>query len=335
LVMSKFGRRMEEKEGVKTIRTRIASLDQFRGFAIFVMILVNYLGYFERIPETMKHPHYGMTFANTIAPFFLIAVGMGFRMSLKNRINLFGRWNSYLNAIKRYLILIIIGVVLYGPDPVCGMWDALVDIGFAGLITLPFILSKKWIRIVLAFLYLIIYQGLFAFTGYGEWTMKYSIDGGPIGILSWASILFFGTALMDDLHELPQAAFIKRSLITGTILIILGYGLSILNPQELWQFSQRSMTMAYPLLAAGLSFVVFVFFYWINDIKKIEIPQLTLLGMNPLIMYILQNVLIEYHGEYLNRNSAVWIALCGFMVIYLICFTVARYMHRNKLVVKI
>lgn len=324
---------MEEESKVR--RARIVSLDQFRGFAIFGMILVNYLGYFEKIPETMKHPHYGMTFANTIAPFFLIAVGMGFRMSIRNRIIKYGRKSSYLTAIKRYLILIIIGIVLYGPDPVCGMWDALVDIGFAGLLTLPFILSKKWIRIVLAFLYLIIYQCLFAFTGYGEWTMRYSIDGGPIGILSWASILFFGTVLMDDLEKLTGREFIKRSLIGGFILMIIGYILSLLNPQELWQFSQRSMTMAYPLLAAGMSFIVFVFFYWLNDIKKLEIPHLTLLGMNPLILYILQNVLIAYHGEYLNKNSPVWLAICGFMVICFICYVVARYMHINKLVIKI
>jgi len=114
-----------------------------------------------------------------------------------------------------------------------------------------------------------------------------------------------------------------------------GYILSLLNPQELWQFSQRSMTMAYPLLAAGMSFIVFVFFYWLNDIKKLEIPHLTLLGMNPLILYILQNVLIAYHGEYLNKNSPVWLAICGFMVICFICYVVARYMHINKLVIKI
>ena len=322
-----------EKE--KLQKARIVSLDQFRGFAIFGMILVNYLGFFEKIPETMKHPHYGMTFANTIAPFFLIAVGMGFRMSLKNRIGKYGKNNSYFTAIKRYLILIIIGIIIYGPDPVCDMWDALVDIGFAGLLTLPFILTKKWIRISLAFLYLIIYQCIFTFTGYGEWTMQHSIDGGPIGILSWASILFFGTVLMDDLQEQSQTIFIKRSLTTGFILMTLGYGLSLINPQELWQFSQLSMTMAYPLFSSGLSFIVFVLFYWLADIKKIQIPHLALLGMNPLILYILQNVLIELHGEYLNKNSAIWIAMCGFIVIYLICFVVARYMFRNKLVLKI
>jgi hypothetical protein len=255
-------------------------------------------------------------------------------MSLKNKIAKYGIRDSYLTAIKRYLILIIIGIVLYGPDPVCSMWDALVDIGFAGLLTLPFILTKKLIRISLAFLYLIIYQFIFTYTGYGEWTMKYSIDGGPLGIISWASILFFGTVLMDDLQDATPSKFISRSLITGSALVALGYFLTLLNPQELWQFSQRSMTMAYPILATGISFIVFVFFYWMADIKKIEIPHLTILGMNPLILYILQNVLIELHGEYLNRNSAIWITLCGFTVIYLICFAVAHYMYRNKLVLK-
>ena len=322
-------------EEEKLQKERIVSLDQFRGFAIFGMILVNYLGYFDAIPETMKHPHYGMTFANTIAPFFLIVVGMGFRMSITNRIRKAGKTKSYIMAIKRYLILIIIGIVLYGPDPVCSMWDALVDIGFAGLITLPFILSKRWIRITLAFVYLIIYQLLFVFSGYGEWTMKYSIDGGPLGVISWASILFFGTIIMDDLYEATPSVFMKRSLIMGFILIALGYGLSLLQPAPLWQFSQRSMTVAYPIFASGLSFTVFVMFYWLADIKKIQIPHLTVLGMNPLILYIVQNILIELYGNFLDKNADVWKALCGFTVIYLICFSVARYMERNKLIVKI
>jgi len=95
------------------------------------------------------------------------------------------------------------------------------------------------------------------------------------------------------------------------------------------------MTMAYPLLASGLSFIVFLIFYYLSDIRKFEFPQLTILGMNPLVLYIVQNALIEYHGEYLRQDSPVWIAVFGFIVIYLICFAVARYMYKNKIVVKI
>ena len=314
---------------------RIASLDQFRGFAIFGMILVNYLGYFNSVAVTMKHPNYGMTFANTIAPFFLFAVGLGLRMSLANRIKKSGKLNGYWTAIKRYLILIVIGIIIYGPDPKLGMWDALVDIGFAGLITLPFILSGRWIRISIALFYLLLYQSLFAFTGYGDWTMNHSIDGGPLGVLSWSSILIFGSVLMDDLSSLSSGAFIRRSLVSAIILTTIGFGLSLLDPAPLWQFSQRSMTIAYPIFATGISYAVFVLFYWLADMRKIEIPHLTVLGINSLALYLVQNIIIEFYGKRLNRDAPLWQAICGVTIVYLICFAVARYMARNKIIVKI
>ena len=323
------------QEDKKLQTGRIASLDQFRGFAIFGMILVNYLGHFDSVSITMKHPNFGMTFANAIAPFFLFAVGMGLRLSLAGRIRKFGMAKGYWMAIKRYLILILIGIVIYGPDPKLGMWDALVDIGFAGLITLPFILSGRWIRITMALVYLILYQCLFAFTGYGEWTMNHSIDGGPLGVLSWSSILIFGSVLMDDLTSLDPEAFIRRSISFAIILMTIGFGLSLLDPAPLWQFSQRSMTMAYPLFATGLSYAVFVLFYWLADLRKIEIPHLTILGINSLALYLIQNILIEFYGKRLNRDAPLWQALCGVIIVYLICFAVARYMARNKIIVKI
>lgn len=40
------------------------------------------------------------------------------------------------------------------------------------------------------------------------------------------------------------------------------------------------------------SFASCVVFYWLADIKKMEIPHLTVLGMNPLVIYIVQNKLM-------------------------------------------
>ncbi len=316
-------------------KPHIISLDMFRGFAIFGMILVNYLGHFDVIPDTFKHPRYGMTFANAIAPFFLFAVGMGLSMSLARRIEKTGAKKAYVHSIKRYLILIIIGIVIYGPDPVMDMWDALVDIGFAGLITLPFILKSQRTRIVIAFALLIVHQILFVYTGYGVWTMANSIDGGPLGPISWASILVFGTIQMDYLRECQPKEFIKKSMILGIPLIILGLGLSFLKPMENWEFSQRSMTLAYPIFASGLSVVTFVAFYLVADIWKLKIPHLVLLGMNPLAIYILQQVLIAFYGDLLPKSAMLWQALLGFVVIYGICYLIARYLDRNGFIVKL
>jgi predicted acyltransferase len=319
----------------KIIKPRIVSLDMFRGFAIFGMILVNYLGHFDVIHETFKHPRYGMTFANAIAPYFLFAVGMGLKMSLQRRIKKVGARKAYLHAIKRYIILIIIGIVVYGPDPKMDMWDALVDIGFAGLIVLPFIATSLRTRMIMAFVLLAIYQLLFMYTGYGEWTMPNSIDGGPLGPISWAAILVFGTIQMDYLEKYTGKLFITKSLILGVPLMMIGLALSYLQPSELWEFSQRSMTVAYPLFASGLSIVTYALFYLLGDLWKINIPHLKVLGYNPLIIYILQQILIEFYGGYLPRTALLWQAILGFVVIYGLCYLVARYLDRNKLIVKI
>ncbi|MEI7830604.1 MAG: hypothetical protein WCI31_12585 [Prolixibacteraceae bacterium] len=314
---------------------RKLSIDQFRGFAIFGMIMVNYLNHFDVIPETFKHPHYGMTFANTIAPFFLIAVGMGLRISFVRMVERNGYKNALIHTIKRYLILILIGFVLYGPNIKVDIWDALVDIGFAGLLAIPFITGTKTVRAIAAISFLISYQLLFIYAGYGVWTMANSIDGGPLGPLSWVSILLFGTILFDFLNESSSKNFIRYTLISGTILIILGHLLSLLQPQEVWQFSQRSMSIAYPILSSGIGFITFLLFYFVNDIFKIEIPHLTILGINPLLIYIVQNILIDLHGSVLPSAAPLWQALLGFIIIYMLCYLVAHYLWRNKMMVKI
>jgi predicted acyltransferase len=316
-------------------KPRIMSLDMFRGFAIFGMILVNYLGHFESMPDTFRHPRYGMTFANAIAPYFLFAVGMGLKLSLEKRIKINGARKAYWHAVKRYLILILIGVVVYGPDPVMDMWDALVDIGFAGLITLPFIASRKNTRLVGAIILLVLYQLLFTFTGYGEWTMPNSIDGGPLGPISWASILVFGTIQMDYLKEENRNSFMRKSLILAIPLLVIGLGLSYLQPKEIWEFSQRSMTVAYPIFASGLSMITFLAFYLVADVWKWKIPHLAVLGINPLVIYIIQQVLIAFYGNALPKTALWWQALLGFAVIYGICYLIARYLYRNKYVIKL
>lgn len=317
------------------VNKRKLSIDQFRGFSIFGMIMVNYLGHFDVIPQTFKHPHFGMTFANAIAPYFLIAVGMGFRISFVRMVARTGYMTAVIHSVKRYVILIFIGIVLYGPNLQTDIWDALVDIGFAGILALPFILRSKTVRTIAAFTYLISYQLLFVFAGYGKWTMANSIDGGPLGPLSWVSILLFGTILYDFLQECSSRDFIRNTLIYGIALMVLGYSLSKLQPGEVWQFSQRSMSMAYPMFSSGLGFITFLFFYLVNDVHKIELPHFTILGINPLLIYIVQSVLIAIHGSLLPSKAPLWMALSGFVVIYSLCYLVAHYLWRNKIIIKL
>ena len=67
---------------------RIVSLDQFRGYTVLGMFLVNFVGSFEAINVALpllKHHHTYCSYADTIMPQFLFAVGFAYRMTFLHR----------------------------------------------------------------------------------------------------------------------------------------------------------------------------------------------------------------------------------------------------------
>lgn len=321
--------------------SRIASLDQYRGFAILAMLVVNHLGEFPCMPEQFRHHETYMTFADLVAPLFMFVVGMSFRLSLQRRIEQAGKRKAYTAATKRYLVLICIGIVLYDPSPEEWRywWDALVDIGFGAILALPFIMRGTAVRAVAGAAYWISYQALFLLTGYGSWTMEHSIDGGPLGPLSWAPILLFGTIAYDLIATRDRGTIVKGSLGWGLALSAVGILLYFPLPgiKDSWLFSQRSMEIPYPLLATGLCFLMYLPFYFLNDLVKIDIPTLAVIGMNPLVIYVLQNLLGDLYGPSLivPENSGVLLALVDFAFFFGCCYAVAWKLRKDRIIIKL
>lgn len=315
---------------------RIVSLDQMRGYAIFGMILVNYLGNFPVMPETFKHHHTGFTYADSIAPIFMFVVGMGFRLSLPRNVQKIGARAARWAAAKRYAILVVVGVVIYGGEWQW-IWVALVDIGFAGLLALPFIESTARVRAIAASVYLLVFQGLFTFSGYGEWTMPNSIDGGPLGPLSWAFILLLGTLAYDLLATRDRRRIVVYSLAWGIGLFALGWLLKVEWPgiKEAWPFTQRGMTMPYPIAATGVCFLTFLLFYLLGDVAGVQLPGLSVIGKNALTIYIVQQCMLEIGGTYVSEDSGIPVAVLGFIVFYLCCYAVAYRLHKDNMIIKL
>lgn len=317
---------------------RIASIDHYRGYAIFGMIWVNYLGQFDSMPWQFKHHRFGMSYADTIAPLFIFVVGMGFRLSYQRRVEKDGYWPATWRAFKRYLVLIGVGIVLYGPMNWQWWWDALVDIGFGGVLALPFMLRSQAVRAGAAIAYLIVYQVVFMASGYGEWTMKNSIDGGPLGVISWAPILLFGTIAYDLIATRDNKKILYGCIGWGVALCVLGW-IFKLPWGELkteWPFTQRGMTAPYPLYSTGLCFLMYLPFYWICDIKNWRIPMLTVLGMNPLVIYIVQYAVLELYDTFIvPEDSGPALALAGFTAFYLACYAVAWRLYKDNVVIKL
>lgn len=328
---------MRMQEQIEVSGSRIASLDQFRGYTIAGMILVNYLGQFGVMPETFRHHADSFSYADTIAPLFLFVVGAGFRLSfLKTRARA-GAASAWRAAIRRYLIITCIGIVLYNPVDWRDWWDALVDIGLSGFLALPFIGASVAWRVGAAFAYGLVYQFLFTCTGYGAWTLAESFDGGPLGPLSWVFCLLLGTLLHDLVATGDRRRIVTGCLAWGIGLTVLGFVLHVEWPglKAAWPFSQYAMTLPYPILATGLAFLTYVPFYVLADVWHVELPTLTPMGANPLVIYLVQYALLEIHGTVVPEDSATLAALLGFAGFYLVCYAVARHLHRSNIIIKI
>ncbi len=319
---------------------RISSIDHYRGYAIFGMILVNYLGGFDSMPWQFKHHDHRMSYADTIAPLFMFVVGMGMRLSLQRR-SLNGHTTpAYTAALRRNITLIAVGIVLYGPrlENWLYWWDALVDIGFAGILALPFLMRSVLVRTAAAIGYLVLFQSISMTTAYGEWTLSNSIDGGPLGPLSWATLLLFGTILQDLSVSKNSRKIITGCLAWGLALSAAGWMLHLSWPglKAEWPFSQRGMTAPYPLYSAGLCFLGYLPFYWWCDVKKRNIPHLRTLGMNALVVYIVQQALSDLHGSFVvGRDSQPVMAAIGFVAFYLTCYAVAWRLRKDGVIIRL
>src|SRR5512140_710666 len=65
---------------------RLASIDQFRGLSIVLMVLANYLAGVTLVPAWLRHaPDIGLTVIDLIAPFFIFAIALTYGLSWSRR----------------------------------------------------------------------------------------------------------------------------------------------------------------------------------------------------------------------------------------------------------
>ena len=63
---------------------RLEAIDQYRGFAILLMVLADYLVGANIVPAWLKHaPDAGYTVIDLIAPMFVFAIGLTFGLSFR------------------------------------------------------------------------------------------------------------------------------------------------------------------------------------------------------------------------------------------------------------
>ena len=125
-------------------RKRIVSLDQFRGYTVAGMFLVNYMGFFILCPVVLKHHNTYCSYADTIMPHFLFAVGFAYRLTFGRRVQTRGAVSAYLRVVRRLLGLVLVSLIIYRVSPVAKSWSELQSIGVWGAIADP--LKRNWFQ---------------------------------------------------------------------------------------------------------------------------------------------------------------------------------------------
>jgi len=269
---------------------RLASIDQFRGFAILAMVLGNYLIGVTYLPAWLKHsPDIGLTLMDLGAPWFIFAISLTVRLSARRRLAAGGWRHTLSHGFTRSMALVGIGSILgagqiaFGLNPGGVNWGVLQAIGAANLLTLLVIGLACELRLALGLLLLWGYQ----FTQDRFWleSVLNSPHGGIQGVLAWAAMMILGTVLADLFHGDGRG----RDLYpwAAAVMLAVGIGLAVWVP-----VSKNRMSASYVLITLGISALLFLAFHLLTPRLNLHVPLLVACGRNPLLLYLIHQVLL-------------------------------------------
>ncbi|MBP3959314.1 acyltransferase family protein [Gemmata sp. G18] len=232
---------------------RLVSLDQFRGYTVLGMLLVNFVGSFDAVKKqlpVLAHHHTYCSYADTIMPQFLFAVGFAFRLTFVKRVTAVGAQAAYWHAVRRNLGLLLVAFVVYNVGSKWEKWDDLSQrdvvllrwakqdlfqtlghIAVTSLWVLPVIAARPRVRIAYTVFSGVLHVALSYWFNY-RWTNTppNGVDGGPLGFLTWAVPLLIGSLACDLYQSTPnRERLCIRFAFIGAIIAALAYGLSCVH----------------------------------------------------------------------------------------------------------
>ncbi len=269
---------------------RLESIDQFRGFAILLMVLANYLGVPNRVPSWLKHaPDIGLTVIDLIAPMFIFAIGLTYGLSARRRAGDAGRMPAVEHLIERFLAMLGMGALIEAGGVWLGFdssginWGVLQAIGAAGLLTLPTIWASTWLRLGIGLALLGGYQVLL--DRYWLESVLHSPHGGIQGSLGWGAMLILATVLADLFHDLRR----RRSKYPWACALTVCGGVAL----ALWvPVSKSRISASYVLLSLGASGLLFEVFDLLATYMHVRVSLLSAWGRNPLVLYLLHYLIL-------------------------------------------
>ena len=311
------------------IRTRLASLDVFRGLTIAMMILVNDPGSFSDAYPQLRHAAWnGWTMTDMVFPFFLWIMGVAMTFSLARRKEKGTTTGSLiLHALRRSLIIFALGIVVNGFPFGFGAafsFDTLRIPGVLQRIAICYFIVAVLVlkttprtQLLGAGGLLVLYWALVKLVpvpGFGPGIMN------PVGCLCWYvdSNLLAGhtwiwapTPGFDPegiVSTLPAIATTIFGVITGRYLrsersgetkaaemFVVGYAMILAGVvADIWlPINKNCWTSSYAIFMGGWALVCFATVYWLIDVKHRGrwLEPFRIFGLNAITLYVVSELL--------------------------------------------
>ena len=274
---------------------RILSIDVFKGLTILLMVFINTFQPYDDVPAWSKHAgEYGLTYIDLVAPFFVFMLALNMKISYKRRVEKFGKKRAALRFIRRFLIFIGIGLVLtiyVDYNSFYFQWGTLQVLGFSGLMVLPLLDLKPFVKLTFATIFMVLHQ-LILLTP-ASVIIYESVEGGILAVLSWGSMMILSSFLAEGVgkgKEQVKHYFLYGGFISLLIGIGTGFVLGVSRPY---------ISLPYILISVGVASLLYYLLYFIfeewdikyNFIKKERL--FSVVGKNAFMFYLI-HILIAY-----------------------------------------
>ena len=296
------------------------------------MVFVNSIGAYASNPNWLRHAEdIGLTFTDLVAPFFIIAIAVTYRSSWLTYKAKEGKINAFVRFLRRYCAFIGLGFIgsisLDGLQPIF-RWNVLQAIGLAGVFTLLFIDFGRYLRLIIAMVWLIVYQILLE-TLFGDIVFN-DVHGEFYGGFSWGAMMLLGTVVADLLDKKR----INDYSIYGIIFTAIGIVLHVIFVDiGLTGISKERVSSSYSIISVGIAALSIYLIYYLYDVKGLEKSRafFEVQSKNALFLYLIHSIVYGLISLGFPESSPFWAVLIFSALSIVVVWYIAYYMNKRKI----
>ena len=310
---------------------RVEFLDQFRGFTVSMMILVNILSGFAIVPAWLKHATTmgRVTVPDFVIPTFLFIIGVAFELAFPRSLAAHGAGKTVWRFTRRSLVLVafgILGSVLLRHN-IALEWGVLETLGMAGLVALPFMFLRPRWRPVAAVLLVALYE-LISRLGLRAWLLANDTGhlGGIPGGLAWAGVVLLGSL---------AGSFVRTRDVRGLgvcciAVAVTGIAAGLLLSRWLPVY-KPPVTITYLSLTTGTAAALLLAFSVLN----LRFPPFMVFGVNALAIFMLHGIILVTVMQHVPAASPLPVVVLVLACVYGLCGLVAAVLYRLRVFIRL